>query len=143
MKFKTEKDRQQIGRFLNLTCDLITGIVRKILLEKRFKAKEKGEGLNLIFEVHKDKSSHWAEFYFHNLFLEITTKDRDAECLQFDEGLVDFGYFLSKTIKAVESKIEPLLVVMNEKNVGKGIEKMMKLAPKYERLRAIWRDKDD
>ena len=141
MKFKTGKDRQQIGRFLNLTCDLITGIVRKILLEKRFKVKEKGEGLNLICEVHKDKSSHRAEFYFHNLFLEITTKDREAEALEFDEKVIDFGYFLSKTLRIVESKVRPLLLVMSEKNVGKGIEKMMELAPQYERLRAIWRDK--
>ena len=143
MKFKTEKDRQQIGKSLNLTYDLITGIVRKVLLEKRFKAKEKGEGLNLIFEVHKDKSSHWAEFYFHNLFLEITTKDRDADLLEFDEGLVDFGYFLSKTLRMVESKLRPLLLIMSEKNIGKGIEKMMELAPEYHRLRAIWRDEND
>jgi len=142
MKFKTEKDRQQIEKFLNLIGNLITGMVRRILLEKRFKVKEEGEGLNLIFEVHKDKSSHYAKFYFHNLFLEIATKDRDAERLEFDERLVDSGYSLFKTLRIVESKMKPLLLAMSEENPKKGIEKVMKLAPKYERLRVLWRDKD-
>ena len=142
MKFKTEKDRQQIEKFLNLAGDLITGIVRRILLEKRFKVKEKGEGLALVFEIYKDNSSLRAEFHFHNLFLEIATKDRDAERLGFDERLVDSGYSLFKTLRLVESKMKPLLLAMSEENPKKGIEKVMKLAPKYERLRVLYRDKD-
>ncbi len=143
MKFKKEKDRQQIEKFLNLAGDLITGIVRRILLEKRFKVKEKGEGLALVFETHKDNSSLRAEFHFHNLFLEIATKDRDAEALEFDERLVDSGYSLFKTLRLVESKIKTLLLVMSEENPRDGIEKVMKLAPQYERLRVILRDKND
>lgn len=143
MKFKTEKDWQQIGKFINLAYDLVTGVVREILLEKRFKVKEKKGGLALVFEVYKDNSSPRVEFHFYNLFLEIATKDRDAEALEFDERLLDFGYFLCKTLRIVESKLGPLLLVMSEENAGKGIEKMMELAPRYERLRAIWRDKND
>ena len=143
MKFKTEKDRQQTEKFLNVAGGLITGIVRRILLEKRFKVKEKGEGLALVFSIYKDNSSLRAEFHFHNLFLEILTKDRDAEALEFDERLVDSGYSLFKTLRLVESKIKPLLLAMSEENPREGIEKVMKLAPKYERLRVIWRDKND
>lgn len=143
MKFKTEKDRQQTEKFLNLAGGLITGIVRRILLEKRFKVKEKGEGLALVFETYQDDSSLRAEFRFHNLFLEIATKDRDAEALEFDERLVDSGYSLFKTLRLVESKIKTLLLVMSEENPRKGIEKVMKLAPQYERLRVILRDKND
>lgn len=143
MKFRTEKDRQQIKKFLNLTGGLIIGIVRRILLEKRFKVKEKKGGLALVFEIYKDDSSLRAEFHFHNLFLEIATNDRDAEALEFDERLVDSGYFLFKTLRLVESKIKLLLLVISEENARKGIEKVMKLAPQYERLKVIWRDKDD
>jgi len=143
MKFKEEKDRKQIGEFLNLTYNLTRDLVRRILLDKGFKIKEKGEGLSLIFEIYKDSCSLSADFYFHNLFLEIATKDRDAEALEFDDGLTGFGYFLSKATRLVESKIEPLVLIMSEENPGKGIEKIIKLAPRYERLRAIWRDKND
>ncbi len=142
MKFKSEKDREQIEKLSNLRYGFITGIVRRILLEKKFKAKEKGRGLARLFEVYKEGFSVRANFYLHNLFLEIATKDRDAEALEFDERLVDLGYFLSRTLRLVESKIKPLLLAMSEENPKKGIEEIMKLAPKYERLRVLWRDKD-
>ena len=143
MNFKTLDDEKKINRVLNFCYRFVPRIVKSILVGEGFTVSERGKGLGLIYEIKLTKSSLGAEFYFHNLFLEIATKDRDAELLEFDEGLVDFGYFLSKTLRMVESKLRPLFLVMNEKNVGKGIEKMMELAPNYQRLRAIWRNKDD
>ncbi len=143
MNFKTLDDEKKINKVLSFCYRLVPRIVKSILVGEGFTVSERGKELGLIYEVKLPKSPVGAEFYFHNLFLEITTMDRDAECLQFDEGLVDFGYFLSKTLRMVESKLRPLLLVMSEKNIGKGIEKMMELAPEYHRLRAIWRDKDD
>jgi len=141
MNFKTLDDEKKINRVLNFCYGLVPRIVKSILLRAGFTVSERGEGLGLVFEIKLARSSLGAEFYFHNLFLEIATKDRDAELLEFDERLVDLGYFPSKTLRMVESKLRPLLLVISEKNVGKGIEKMMGLAPQYERLRVIWRDK--
>jgi len=143
MNFKTLDDEKKINKVLSFCYGLVPRMVKNVLLREGFTASERGKGLGLVYEIKLAESSLGADFYFHNLFLEITTKDRDAPFLEFDEGLVDFGYFLSKTLSMVESKLRPLLLVMNEKNIGKGIEKMMELAPEYYRLRAIWRDKDD
>jgi hypothetical protein len=143
MNFKTVDDEKKINRVLNFCYGFVPRIVKSILVGEGFTVSERGKGLGLVYEVKPAKSSLGAEFYFHNLFLEIATKDRDAELLEFDEKLVDFGYFLSKTLRMVESKLRPLLLVMSEDNIGEGIEKVMKLAPQYERLRAMWRDKDD
>lgn len=143
MNFKTLDDEKKINKVLSFCYGFIPRIVKSILVGEGFTVSERGKGLRLVYEIKLAKSSLGADFYFHNLFLEIATKDRDAELLEFDEKLLDFEYFLFKTLSMVESKLRPLLLVMNEKNIGKGIEKMMELAPQYERLRAIWRDKDD
>ena len=143
MNLKTLDDEKKINKVLSFCYRLVPRIVENILLREGFTINKRGKELGLVYEIKLLKSPVGAEFYFHNLFLEIVTKDRDAECLQFDEELVDFGYFLFKTLRMVESKLRPLFLVMNEENIGKGIEKMMELAPNYHRLRAIWRDKDD
>ena len=142
MNFKTLDDEKKTNRVLNLCYSLVPRIVKSILLRAGFTVSERGKGLELIYEIKLAKSSLGAEFYFHNLFLEIATKDRDAELLEFDERLIDFEYFLSKTLRIVESKIQPLVLIMSEDNPRKGIEKMMELAPQYERLRAAWRERD-
>lgn len=141
MNFKTLDDEKRTKRVLSFCYGLVPRITKSILLRAGFTVGERGEGLELVYEVKLARSSLGAEFYFHNLFLEIATKDRDAVLLEFDERLTDFGYFLFKTLRMVESKLRPLLLIMTERNIGEGIEKMMELAPQYERLRAIWRDK--
>ena len=143
MNFKTSNDKRKIEAALDLCYSLVAQVVRSFLVKRGFGVRERGKDLSLIYEIQKDGSTITAEFHFHNLFLEITTQNRDAQFLEFDEGLLDFGYFIFKALKLVESKMEPLLLMLSEDNPTKGIEKMMKLAPNYERLTAAWKDKEE
>lgn len=78
------------------------------------------------------------KFYLHNLFLEIATVDRDENPLRFDENLRDFDYFLAKTARVVESKLNVLFHVFSKEDIDAAIESISQDAKQYGRIR-IWK----
>jgi len=126
----------KINHFLSSVSPVVVTIVKTILQTLDFQVIEKGRGLDLVFSIKVEKKE--AEFYLHNLFLEIATIDRDEEPLRFDEGLRGFDYFLAKTARIVASKLNVLLRLFGEEDVDAAIENITKDAKQYERIR-IWK----
>jgi hypothetical protein len=133
---QNQMEIEKINRFLCMVLPIITEIVKTILQSLNYQVIQKGHGLDLVFSIKSDKKE--AEFYLHNLFLEIATVDRDEEPLRFDERLRDFDFFLAKTARVVESKLNVLFHLFGEEDVDAAIENITKDAKQYERIR-IWR----
>jgi hypothetical protein len=131
-----QKEIERINRFLCRMLPVITEIVKTILQSLNCQVIQKGHGLDLVFSIKAGKKE--AEFYLHNLFLEIVTIDRDEDPLQFDENLRDFNYFLRKTAHVVESKLNVLFQLFGQDDVEAAIENITKDAKQYERIR-IWK----
>jgi hypothetical protein len=127
---------EKINCFLTLMSPIIIEIVKTILQTLDFQVIEKGRGLDLVFSIKAEKKE--AEFYLHNLFLEIATIDRDEELLRFDEGLRGFDYFLAKMARLIQSKLNVLFQLLGQEDVDAAIESITKDAKQYERIR-IWR----
>lgn len=119
-----------------MVVPIVTGIVRTILQSLGYEVNQKGHGLDLVFSIKAGKKE--AEFYLHNLFLEIVTVDRDEEPLRFDENLRDFDYFLAKTARIIASKLNVLFHFFGEENIDAAIGNITKDAKQYERIR-IWK----
>jgi len=130
------RDKIQITRFLCMVSPIVAEIVRTILKSFDWQLSEDGKGLDLAFYIKSGEKE--AKFFIHNLFLEIATQDRDEELLRFDEKLCDFDYFLAKTTRLIQSKLNILLRVLGEENVDKAVESICQDAKKYNRIR-IWR----
>jgi hypothetical protein len=78
------------------------------------------------------------KFFVHNLFLEIATKDRDEKPLRFDEGLCDFDYFMDKTTRLIQSKLNILSRLIPAEDMEAAIESISRDAGQYDRIR-IWK----
>jgi len=133
---QNQKEIDKINGFLCMALPIVTEIVKTILRSLGYEVSQKGHGLDLVFSIKSDKKE--AEFYLHNLFLEIAAVDRDEEQLRFDEGLRDFDYFLAKMARVVESKLNVLFHFFGEDDVDAAIKNITADAKKYERIR-IWR----
>jgi hypothetical protein len=131
-----QKEIERINRFLCMVLPVVTEIVKTILQSLDYEVIQKGHGLDLVFSIKAGKKE--AEFYLHNLFLEIATVDRDEEPLRFDENLRDFNYFLAKTARLVVSKLNVLFHFFGEDDLDAAIENITKDAKQYERIR-IWK----
>ena len=139
MRLNYNQNREQtmkVSRFLAMASPIVVEIVKSVLRTCGCQIEQKGSGLELALSVKKDEKE--AEFYLHNLLLEIAAIDRDEALLRFDENLQDFDYFLAKTVRIVESKLRVLLYLFGEEDVEAAIENITKDAKQYERIR-IWR----
>ena len=133
---QSQEEIEKINRFLCMVLPIVTEIVKTILRSLDYEVIQKGHGLDLVFSIKAGKKE--AEFYLHNLFLEVVTVDRDEVPLRFDENLRDFDYFLAKTDRLVASKLNVLFHLFGEEDVDAAIENITKDAKQYERIR-IWK----
>jgi hypothetical protein len=115
-------ESSKVAAFLAATGSIIAEIVKQLLVKFGCRVLAKGQGLELQYDVTcRDMK---ATLYFRNLFLEIATVDRDADLLQFDEKLNDYGYFLSKASFVIKSKLEILLKLLKSEDVNKTIDEI-------------------
>lgn len=133
---QSQEEVEKINRFLCMSLPIVTEIVKTILQSLNYQVIQKGHGLDLVLSIKAGKKE--AEFYLHNLFLEIVTVDRDEEPLRFDENLRDFDYFLAKTARLVASKLNVIFHLFGEEDVDAAIANITKDAKQYERIR-IWK----
>jgi len=131
-----QEEAEKINRFLCMMLPIVTDIVKTILQSLDYQIIQKGQGLDLVISIKAGKKE--AEFYLHNLFLEIVTVDRDEVPLRFDENLQDFDYFLAKTARIIASKLNVLFRLFGAEDVEAAIGNIAKDAKQYERIR-IWR----
>lgn len=131
-----QEEAEKINRFLCMVLPIVTDIVKTILQSLDYQIIQKGHGLDLVISIKAGKKE--AEFYLHNLFLEIVTVDRDEVPLRFDENLQDFDYFLAKTARIIASKLNVLFSLFGAEDVEAAIGNITKDAKQYERIR-IWR----
>jgi hypothetical protein len=136
-----DKDQEaiKIAGFLTVAAPIITRLARMVLEGHGYQVKEEGTGLELALSISTGHGE--VRFFLRNLFLEIATLDRDEEPLRFDEDLLDFGYFLSKTADLIRSKLKLLLHLLETESVEEACRKIQADSAGYERVR-IWRRLD-
>ncbi|PIU51037.1 hypothetical protein COS91_06555 [Candidatus Desantisbacteria bacterium CG07_land_8_20_14_0_80_39_15] len=139
MDFKTEEDRIKIENVLRVAYQFVPSVVKKILEREGFEVEEQGEGLELSYRV-KGADDISAVFCLRNLFLEIATRDRDEEPLEFDEELSNFSFFMFKTAKVMETKLK-LFVAILKNGPDMTPEEMKKIVPEGTRIRVAKFDK--
>ena len=120
---QNQKEITRINSFLTMVLPIVIDVTKGILQSSDFQIMEKGHGLDLVFSIKSSKKE--AEFYLHNLFLEIATVDRDEAQLRFNENLRDFDYFLAKMVRTVESKLRALFHLFGGEDVETGLEKLL------------------
>ena len=111
---KKKMESEKINRFVMAAYRPILMLVDMTFESNGFKIKDQighGLGHTFILESPKYKASR-IEFRIHNLLMDIATKDRDAEYLEFDEGLMDDQYLLDKTIKNLDRRIYGLIATL-------------------------------
>lgn len=133
---QNQKEITRINSFLTMVLPVVVDVTKRILQSSDFQVTEKGHGLDTVFVIKAPEKE--AEFHLHNLFLEMATVDRDEARLRFDENLWDFDYFMTKTVRIVESKLRVLLHLFGEEDVDAAIENIARDTKQYERIR-IWR----
>ena len=126
----------RIKQFLCTVVPILTKQLKLAIQEAGFTVTEQGDGLDSVFLVKCGNKE--IKFFLHNLLMEIATVDRDQEPLRFDKRLRDFDYFLAKTARLTESKLNILLHMLSKENVDATIESIIQDAKQYERIR-IWR----
>lgn len=126
----------KINCFLAIAQPIVVSVLKTMFQSLGLEVKKEGSGLDLAFSIKSGEKE--VKFYLHNLLLEIVSIDRDEKPLRFDEGLRDFEYFLAKTARLTESKLNILFRLLGEENVDAAIEKINQCAKQYERIR-IWR----
>ena len=131
-----QNEVEKINRFLNMVSPVIVGHVKMLLQSTGAKVRERGRGPDLAFYIKSGKKE--VKFFLHNLLMEIATVDRDEEPLRFDERLHDFEFFLAKTTRLTQSKLNILFHLLGEENVDAAVERISQDAMQYERIR-IWR----
>jgi len=136
-----DKDQEaiKIAGFLTVAAPTITRLAKMVLESRRYQVREEGAGLELVLAISTGHGE--VKFYLRNLFLEVATLDRDEEPLRFDEDLLDFGYFLSKTADLIRSKLRLLLHLLETESVEEACKKIQADSAGYERVR-IWRRLD-
>jgi len=112
---------------------IVKGCVQHILEKQGYSCEKKGKGWEEFFEITtkittKGKSDMTGQFFLHNLYLEIATKDRDDEQLEWDRRLSNSSLFHKKVITKIDEKIRPLLISLSTNNPDKLREKLRKLA---------------
>jgi hypothetical protein len=115
-------ETHKIAAFLSANEQIISEIVKKLLIMCDCNVVTSGQGLELRFDLSFGDMK--AVFYFRNLFLEIATVDRDAEPLQFDEKLHNYHYFVSKASFIIKSKLEILLRLLKSDDTDKTIDEI-------------------
>ena len=133
---QSQNEILKINSFLSVALPIIVGVVRTILKSFDWQVSEEGKGLDLAFSIKSGEKQ--IKFYLHNLLMEIATIDRDEESLRFDENLRDFDFFLAKTARLTESKLNILFHLLKEENMDTAVENISQSAKNYERIR-IWR----
>ena len=133
---QNQGDSLKTTRFLAAMLPVIVETVKRSLRSCGMRVEEQGQGLETVFVIKSGEKR--ADFHLHNLLLEIATIDRDEIPLRFDERLLDFDYFLAKTNRLIQSKLNILIHFLSEENPESAIEKIEKEANRYERIR-IWR----
>jgi len=133
-----DKDQEaiKIAGFLAVAAPIIPRLARMVLESHRYQVREEGAGLELVLSISTGHGE--VRFFLRNLFLEIATLDRDEEPLRFDQDLLDFGYFLSKTADLIRSKLKLLLHLLETESVEEACKKIQADSAGYERVR-IWR----
>jgi len=126
----------EINHFLAVVSPIVVEVIKTILQSLDWQVKQEGCGLDMVFAIKQNDKE--AEFYLHNLFLEIATIDRDQDPLQFDENLWDFDYFLAKMARGIQSKLNVLFKMFGQEDMDAAIESITKDSKQYERIR-IWR----
>jgi hypothetical protein len=126
----------KINHFLSLMSPLIEGLAKMLFQSAGVEVSEEGYGPNVVFSLKTGEKD--AKFYFHNLFLEIATVDRDQRPLRFDERLADFDFLVHKIIHCVEGKLRVFLLLLDENDIDAALDRIAGDAKSYERIR-IWR----
>jgi len=140
-KMQDKNEIAKINHFLSVVSPMVVGVVKTILQSLDWQVEQKGDGLDMVFAIKQDEKA--AQFYLHNLFLEIATIDRDEQPLMFDENLRDFDYFLAKMARLIQSKLNVLFQLLGRQDIDAAIEIITKDSKQYERIR-IWRfDEND
>jgi len=133
---QNQNEITKINHFLRLVSPIVVGQVKMILQSTGLEVKEEGCSADLAFSIKTGEKE--VKFYLQNLLLEIATIDRDGQPLRFDENLRDFEFFLTKTTRLTESKLNVLFRLLGEENIDTAIERISQDAKQYERIR-IWR----
>lgn len=126
----------KINHFLSLMSPLIKGLAKMLFQSAGVEVREEGSGPNPAFSLKAGETD--AKFYFHNLFLEIATVDRDQRPLRFDERLADFDFLVDKVIHCVEGKLKIFLLLLEENDIDAALDRIAGEAKHYERIR-IWK----
>ncbi|HBG26121.1 MAG: hypothetical protein A2Y10_16325 [Planctomycetes bacterium GWF2_41_51] len=129
---QNQQEITKINYFLSRTGSVIIYSLKTFLQAADMAVKEKGHGLDTVFHIKAREKE--LELYLGNLLLEIATIDRDAAPLRFDEGLLDFDYFLNKLSKVIDSKLQILFKLLEHEDVDKAMESITELAANYERI---------
>jgi len=135
-RMQNQKEISEITHFLALVSPVVLDVVRTIFQSFGWQVEEEGRGLELAFSIKSGEKE--LKFFVRNLLLEIATIDRDENPLRFDEELHDFDYFLAKTARLTQSKLQVLFHLLGEDDVDAAIENILGDAKQYERIR-IWR----
>jgi len=94
VNFKTPGDKRRIVATATFCSPIVKGCVQGILEKEGYSCEKKEEGWKEFFEVKvKNESDIKAKFFLSNLYLEIATKDREDELLEWDTRLLDFSFF--------------------------------------------------
>ncbi|HBG60722.1 MAG: hypothetical protein A2Y10_13020 [Planctomycetes bacterium GWF2_41_51] len=129
---QNQQEITSINYFLSKTGPVIIYSLKSFLQAAGIEVEEKGNGLDTVFQIQVGKKE--LQLYLGNLLLEIATIDRDEAPLRFDEGLLDFDYFLSKLSKVIESKLQILFKLLEHEDVDKAMESITELTSNYERI---------
>ena len=130
-----QNDAQKITSFLALVWPIVSQLVNAMLKALGWHVTERGSGLNVVFDIESEGKK--AQFYLHNLLLEIATIDRDEQPLRFDENLHDVEFFLKKTSQLVQSKLSILYQLLSEDDVDAALQKITDQARNYQRIRIL------
>lgn len=131
---QNQQEITTINYFLSRTGPVIIYSLKTFLQAAGMKVEEKGCELDTVFHIKAGEKE--LQLYLGNLLLEIVTVDRDAKPLRFDEGLLDFDYFLNKLSRVVESKLTILSKLLEHDDVDKAMESISQLS-NYERIRIL------
>ena len=135
LHFKTKTGAQKAGAILSFLFENLPPVVKRMMEESGCSVKPEREGLQLCFQIEAGQLG--AVFFFGNLYLEIVTKDRDAEPLEFDRRLEDFDFFARKVAVAVRGKVAVLQKVLKKGNLEQKMDEVWKLASDYQRLKIL------
>jgi len=143
MQFKTKKDELAALAIIDFLYEDVKKHLKKKFQELGFTVTEKGKGFNLIFDLELKNPDFSGKFFFHNLWLEIVTEDRDIEPLEFDTNLFNGERMLQKAGELMLSKLEIFKTVAKhkDKSMEEINKEVMKLSHLYERLNYIKVDK--